>query len=169
MRELTASGLYSQPAGIFGPQPTWIARRGSIARVRLILANSRFPALPSFPSDKTGKTAYAAIMGFHVAHVWKTSNGRVNWTNFTANLPDVPGNAILIDAGSTPSTGTIYVGTDVDVFSRGTGTASWTEVGPASGQVGFLPNVSMTALHMFNTGGNKILRASTYGRAEFGG
>jgi hypothetical protein len=50
------------------------------------------------------------------------------------------------------------------VFSSSTGTASWTEVGPASGQVGFLPNVSVTAPHMFNSGGNKILRASTYGR-----
>src|SRR5205809_5805093 len=105
-------------------------------------------------------------MGFHVAHVWKTSNGGVNWTNFTANLPDAPVNAILIDAGSTPSTGTIYVGTDVGVFSSSTGTTSWTEVGPVSGsgQTGFLPNVSVTALRMFNSGGNKILRASTYGR-----
>jgi hypothetical protein len=52
----------------------------------------------------------------------------------------------------------------VGVFSSSTGTASWTEVGPASGQAGFLPNVSVTALRMFNSGGNKILRASTYGR-----
>src|SRR5205807_812531 len=71
------------------------------------------------PSDKTGKTAYVAIMGFHVAHVWKTSNGGVNWTNFTANLPDAPVNAILIDAGSTPSTGTIYVGTDNGIQRNG--------------------------------------------------
>ena len=56
------------------------------------------------------------------------------------------------------------MGTDVGVFSSSTGTASWTEVGPASGQAGFLPNVSVTALRMFNSGGNKILRASTYGR-----
>ena len=118
------------------------------------------------PSDKTGKTAYVAIMGFHVAHFWKTSNGGVNWTNFTANLPDAPVNAILIDAGANPTTGTIYVGTDVGVFSSSTGTAGWTEVGPApaSSQAGFLPNVSVTALRMFNSGGNKILRASTYGR-----
>jgi large repetitive protein len=118
------------------------------------------------PSDKTGKTAYVAIMGFHVAHVWKTSNSGVNWTDFTANLPDAPVNAMLIDAGSSPSTGTIYVGTDVGVFSSSTGAVSWTEVGPVSGsgQAGFLPNVSVTALHMFNSGGNKILRASTYGR-----
>src|SRR5207245_7407176 len=98
-------------------------------------------------------------MGFHVAHVWKTSNGGVNWTNFTANLPDAPVNAILIDAGSTPSTGTIYVGTDVGVFSSSTGAASWTEVGPGSGQAGFLPNISVTALHMFNSGGNTLLRS----------
>src|SRR6266700_2946271 len=136
----------------------WFDRTGAINPGKFPISGAAID-----PSDKTGKTAYVAIMGFHVAHVWKTSNGGVNWTNFTANLPDAPVNAILIDAGSTPSTGTIYVGTDVGVFSSSTGTATWTEVGPG-GQAGFLPNVSVTALHMFNAGGNKILRASTYGR-----
>ena len=28
-------------------------------------------------SDATGRTAYVTIMGFHVSHVWKTSNGRL--------------------------------------------------------------------------------------------
>jgi len=137
----------------------WFDRTGAINPGKFPISGAAID-----PSDKTGKTAYVAIMGFHVAHVWKTSNGGVNWTNFTANLPDAPVNAILIDAGSTPSTGTIYVGTDVGVFSSSTGTASWTEVGPGSGQAGFLPNISVTALHMFNSGGNRILRASTYGR-----
>src|SRR5438105_7564943 len=136
----------------------WFDRTGAINPGKFPISGAAID-----PSDKTGKTAYVAIMGFHVAHVWKTSNGGVNWTNFTANLPDAPVNAILIDPGSTPTTGTIYVGTDVGVFSSSTGTASWTEVGPG-GQAGFLPNVSVTALHMFNSGGNKILRASTYGR-----
>ena len=42
----------------------------------------------------------------------------------------------------------------------------WTEVGPApgSGQAGYLPNVAVTALRMFNSGGTRKLRASTYGR-----
>jgi hypothetical protein len=52
------------------------------------------------------------------------------------------------------------------VFSTSTASPNWTEVGPApsSGNVGYLPNVSVTALRMFNAGGTKKLRASTYGR-----
>ena len=35
---------------------------------------------------------------------------------------------------------------------------------PISGNAGYLPNVAVTALGMFNSGGTKKLRASTYGR-----
>ena len=44
--------------------------------------------------------------------------------------------------------------------------AAWTELGPSSSsqQSGFLPNVAVTALALFNSGGQKLLRASTYGR-----
>jgi hypothetical protein len=44
------------------------------------------------------------------------------------------------------------------------GSASWTEVGPTSGTTGFLPNAPGTALTLFNSGGQKLLRGSTYGR-----
>jgi hypothetical protein len=117
-------------------------------------------------SDTLGLTAYVTIIGFHVSHVWKTSDGGGSWTDFTANLPDAPANAVLVDSGPTPDTGTVYVATDVGVFSSGTASANWTETGPApdSGQAGYLPNVAVTALRMFNTGRTKKLRASTYGR-----
>jgi len=123
-------------------------------------------ALALDPSDTTGNTAYMTIMGFHVAHVWKTTTAGRSWTNFTANLPDAPVNAVLVDPGKNTTSGTVYVGTDVGVFSSGTGSASWTEVGPPPGpqQSGYLPNVPVTALRMFNSAGTKKLRASTYGR-----
>ena len=69
-------------------------------------------------SDATGQTAYLSIMGFHVSHVWKTSNAGQSWTDFTANLPDSPANAVVVDS-SAP--GTVYVATDVGVFSSSTG------------------------------------------------
>ena len=141
---------------------SWIDQTGSINP-------SAFPisgfALDS--SDPTGLTAYVTIMGFHVSHVWKTANGGASWADFTGTgLPDAPANAVLVDAGSNPLTGTVYVGTDVGVFSSSTCAASWTEVGPApsGGQSGYLPNVAVTALQMFNDGTDKWLRASTYGR-----
>ncbi|HZR63743.1 MAG TPA: hypothetical protein VFA85_01275 [Terriglobales bacterium] len=115
-------------------------------------------------TDPLGKTAYVTIMGFHTSHVWKTTDAGASWTDFTANLPDAPVNAIVLDSGASLSNGTVYVGTDVGVFASSTGTANWIEVGPSSGQSGFLPNVAVTSLQIFNSGGLKRLRAATYGR-----
>jgi hypothetical protein len=113
--------------------------------------------------DTTGFTAYAGIMGFGGSHVWKTANAGVSWTDWAgAGLPDAPVNALLVDGAAAQ----IYAGTDVGVFVSSTSSAAWTEVGPASvpGATGYLPNVPVSALRMFNSGGNKKLRASTYGR-----
>jgi hypothetical protein len=120
-------------------------------------------------SDPTGNTAYVTIMGFTggPGHVWQTTNAGASWTDFTNfggadPLPDSPVNAVIID----PDAHIIYVGTDVGVFQSPTTSATWTEVGPAasSQQIGFLPNVAVTTLAIFNSGGEKLLRASTYGR-----
>jgi len=117
-------------------------------------------------SDPTGSTAYVAVMGFTggPGHVWQTTNAGVNWTDFTGNvpsaLPDSPVNTVVLD----PSAHVVYVGTDVGVFQSSTASPVWGEVGPSGGQLGFLPNVAVTALAIFNAGGQKLLRASTYGR-----
>ncbi len=123
-------------------------------------------------SDSTGNTAYVGIMGFTApvgsstgpGHVWQTTNAGANWTDFTGTgsnaLPDSPVNAVLVD----PIAHIIYAGTDVGLFQSPTSAPSWTELGPASGQTGFLPNVAVTALNLFNSGGQKLLLASTYGR-----
>ncbi len=113
--------------------------------------------------DTAGFTAYVGIMGFGGSHVWKTANAGVSWTDWTGTgLPDAPVNALLVDAAGAQ----IYAGTDVGVFVSSTSAATWTEVGPAAGPgvTGYLPNVPVSALRMFNSGGNKKLRVSTYGR-----
>jgi hypothetical protein len=115
-------------------------------------------------SDATGATTYVTVMGFTggPGHVWKTTNFGTSWSDFTANLPDSPTNAVVID----PLNAQVYVGTDVGVFVSSTSAANWAEVGPtpSSGQSEFLPNVAVTALGLFNSGGEELLRASTYGR-----
>lgn len=115
-------------------------------------------------SDPTGNTAYVGIMGFSggTGHVWKTTNGGTTWTDFTANLPDSPVNAVVVY----PALAQVYVGTDVGVFASSTTTAAWTELGPnpATNRAGFIPNVAVTALGVFASGGQQLLRASTYGR-----
>jgi hypothetical protein len=120
-------------------------------------------------SDATGQTAFVAIMGFGTPHVFKTTNAGTSWTNFSGTgsgaLPDAPANTLVVDS----SAGAIYVGTDVGVFGSATASANWSEVGPASGP-GFLPNVPVTKLRILSAGGQKLLRASTYGRGiwQFG-
>jgi hypothetical protein len=120
-------------------------------------------------SDATGNTAYVTVMGFTggPGHVWQTMNAGTTWTDWTnfggaAPLPDSPVNAVVVD----PSTHLVYVGTDVGVFQSPASAPAWTEVGPASSsqQTGFLPNVAVTALAIFNAAGQTLLRASTYGR-----
>ena len=116
------------------------------------------------PSDVSGKTAYVTVMGFTggTGHVWKTTNAGASWSDFTANLPDSPANAVLVYAPMAQ----VFVATDVGVFASPTSAANWTELGPAPSttQAGFLPNVAVTALAVFNHGGQQLLRASTYGR-----
>jgi hypothetical protein len=140
---------------------TWIDQTGSINPEAFPISSVAIDT-----SDATGLTAYATIMGFYVSHVWKTTDGGTSWTDYTGNLPDSPVNAVLVDPGSNSATSTVYVATDVGVFSSYGASPSWTEVGPAPGigESGFLPNVAVTALQMFNTGNDKFLRASTYGR-----
>jgi hypothetical protein len=120
-------------------------------------------------SDATGNTAYVTVMGFTggPGHVWQTTNAGGAWTDFTgiggaSPLPDSPVNAVVVDS----SAQIVYVGTDVGVFQSATSAAVWTEVGPAPNPTatGFLPNVAVTALALFNSGCQKLLRASTYGR-----
>ncbi len=127
---------------------------------------SQFPVsgVATDSSDSTGNTAYVTIMGFTggTGHVWKTTNAGATWIDFTANLPDSPANAVIVYAPMA----LVFVATDVGVFASPTSTASWTELGPNpnTNLAGFLPNVAVTALGVFNAGGQQLLRASTYGR-----
>lgn len=116
------------------------------------------------PSDPTAQTAYVTIMGWNTtsyptSQVWQTTNGGTTWTDFTGTapnaLPNAPANAVLVNSG------TVYVGTDVGVFSSSTAAPSWSEFGT---EAGYFPNVPVTALGLYNDGLDEYLRASTYGR-----
>ena len=149
-----------------GPS-TWVDQTGSINPNNFPISGIAMDA-----SDKQGLTAYVSIMGFSTAsfptsHVWQTTNGGFSWTDFTANLPDAPANAVVVDPATPGFPGRIYVATDVGVFWSFTASLNWQELGPApnSGQAGYLPNVAVTALGVFTrSDSTKLLRASTYGR-----
>ncbi len=115
------------------------------------------------PRVAAGTTAFVTVMGFSTSHVFQTTNAGTSWSDITGNIPDSPANGVVVDK----NTGTIYVGTDVGVFSTDTPNGSstvWTEVGPATGS-GALPNVAVTHLAIFAPSGQPSrLRVSTYGR-----
>jgi hypothetical protein len=152
---------------VAGGLSTWVDQTGSMNP-----NNYPISGIAMDNSDRSGLTAYVGIMGFSTAsfptsHVWQTTNGGSSWTDFTANLPDAPVNAVVVDPATTGSPGKVYAATDIGVFWSFTASPSWTELGPVpnSGQAGYLPNVAVTALGIFTrSDSTKLLRASTYGR-----
>jgi hypothetical protein len=149
----------------------WVSTNAGIATMTQVTGainpmNYTVSSVAVDANDATGATAYAGIMGFNVSHVFKTTAAGATWTDWSGNgsaaLPDAPVNALLVDSTAEM----VYAGTDVGVFVSSTANASWAEVGtaPAPGASGYLPNVPVTAIQMFNYGGTKKLRVSTYGR-----
>ena len=117
-------------------------------------------------ADSSGQSVYLGILGFSGGtggHVFHTTNAGSSWTDISGNLPDAPVSSIVVDP---IATSTVYVGTDVGVFTTSNVSAVpvvWSEVGPATG-AGSMPNVVVTKLRVFSHSGLVKLRASTYGR-----
>ena len=99
--------------------------------------------------------AYVGLSGFGTGHVFRTDDRGGSWTDISSNLPDVPVNAVLLDANSPD---TVYIGTDIGVFvlaSDGT----WTPLTQG------MPNVVVLNLSQNPVTG--ILIAATHGRGAF--
>lgn len=127
--------------------------------------NFDISSLAADPHDTTGKTIYATVMGFHVPHVYcSTDGGRTQWTNISSNLPDVPADSIVVDPNDAK---TLYVAIDTGVWVAQQVTncsvPTWSIYGTS------LPNapvVQLAAAAGLPTGDGRIgeLRAATYGR-----
>jgi hypothetical protein len=91
------------------------------------------------------------IPGGGVGHVFETLNGGQSWTDISGNLPDIPGDALVL------SNGKLALATDQGVFTaaEGQGSAtSWSRLGSG------LPNTSVNDL----TVGPGGIYAATHGR-----
>ena len=119
--------------------------------------------------DPTGATAYVSVMGFGLAgsspHVYRSTDFGAHWTDVSANLPNAPANALVVDPNDA---NTIYVALDSGVYvTRGIATCAtencWGPLGAG------LPNAPVTGLEAgpnLPTGDGRLgmLRAATYGR-----
>jgi len=86
-------------------------------------------------------------------HVFETTDAGVTWTDISNNLPDIPGDDIVIT-----STGKLVVATDVGVVVSSNDGATWQRLGTGT----VLPDVSVNDLQLID-GGTNIL-AATHGR-----
>jgi hypothetical protein len=110
-------------------------------------ANTVFVAFGGFASVTPATPA-------HVARGVSTDGGTTwTWIDLTANLPDIPVNALAVRPGSPV---TLFAGTDVGVFTSADGGLSWTPFGAG------LPNVVISDLDL--SPARDVLRAATYGR-----
>ncbi len=101
--------------------------------------------------------AYATFSGFRsgvaLPYVLKTTDGGTNWSSIAGNLPQAPVNDIVIVGTS------LYVASDVGVFSSRNGGRKWRPAGAN------LPNVPVTDLE-YRAASNSLY-AATFGRGMF--
>jgi hypothetical protein len=120
------------------------------------LPNGGATALNSLAVDPTnGATAYAVVSAFtggSANHVFKLTNLGTDLTDISGNLPDYPVDSIAVSADGA----TIYVGTDVGVYSSSDGGAHWAPLGAG------LPHVQVVDLALVP--GQHLLAAATHGR-----
>lgn len=120
------------------------------------------------PHDGTGKTVYVTVEGIQtptekVRTLYRTTDGGTTWTDLTANLPESPANAVLVDP---QDSGTIYVATDVGVYSTSDLSSClnspytcWSIYGSG------LPKAPVISLRSTSVGvSNGVLVAGTFGR-----
>ncbi len=117
------------------------------------------------PHDATGATVYATVMGFGVPHIYRSTNFGGSWLNLSANLPNAPANAVVVDPNDA---NTVYLAMDSGVYvTQAITTCPTTNCWSVLGTV--LPNapvVALAAAANLPTGDGRrgMLRAATYGR-----
>lgn len=120
------------------------------------------------PSDATGLTVYATVMGFHTPSVYRSTDGAASWTSVTANLPDAPTSAVVVDPNNPK---VVYVAMDTGVYVTAdvTGCTApnaqcWSIYGTALPNAPVTSLVASVAFAVPGSQDNGVLRAGTYGR-----
>lgn len=159
VRELTISK--SNPKVIFTAVNNLIYKSADGGKTFLLASNSlpnRIITSINVHPDSS-ETVILTMSGFGGGHVYKSTNGGINWFDISGNLPDSPVN----DGMFYNSSGIYIVATDVGVYLTDNYGNTWSEL--ANG----LPNT--VCIHLdYNLAANK-LRVATHGRGvwEFDG
>jgi len=103
---------------------------------------------------------YVTLSGYrydsYFPHVFRSTDGGMNWNDITGNLPEAPANDIIID----PSLeSTLYLATDFGVFVTPDLGQNWSMLGDN------LPNVPVVDLDFHQP--TRTLIAATYGRSMY--
>ncbi len=120
--------------------------------------------------DPSGRTVYATIQGssgngIGEPLVYRSTNQGQSWINITANLPDTPVNALVVDPGDA---GTVYLATDAGVYVTTAVTTCSTGLEVCWSPYGIgLPDAPVTALSAGGPAGSALLVAGTYGRGAW--
>jgi Abnormal spindle-like microcephaly-assoc'd, ASPM-SPD-2-Hydin len=118
------------------------------------------------PHDPSGMTVYATVQGYpsirsSVNTIYGSTDGGQQWSDLSTNLPAVPANSVVVDPNDARI---VYVATDVgvwvttDIDACNQGQDCWDLMGTG------LPLAPVTKLLTFNSGGDGMLVAATYGR-----
>src|SRR5258708_20542138 len=125
-------------------------------------------ALHEMAADLTHPyTAYAVVSAFtggSKGHVWKTTDFGANWTDISGNLPNIPVDSIALSADGS----TIYIGTDVGVFSSSDAGGDAMPPNPTSTHWAVfgagLPNVQVVDLEVVQNAKVNLIPPGTHGR-----
>lgn len=106
------------------------------------------------------QTAYVTFSGYrwdeYLSHIYRTTNAGTSWMDISSNLPEAPLNDIIIDP---EKDSTLYVASDVGVFTSANLGANWAHLGNQ------LPNSPIMDLVLHND--TRTLVAATYGRSIY--
>jgi hypothetical protein len=97
---------------------------------------------------------FITVSGYNAgSKVYRSTDSGSTWTNLSSNLPNIPVNCIVYEAGSNDG---IYIGTDIGVFYRDNDLGKWVPF------MNGLPTVPVFDLYIYPD--NNLIRAGTYGR-----
>ncbi|MCC6463298.1 MAG: hypothetical protein IT260_22705 [Saprospiraceae bacterium] len=97
-------------------------------------------------------TAFAVLAGFNAGHVWRSTDGGLNWVNVDNGLPDIPTNTVLVDP-LYPNQ--VYIGNDLGVWLSRNGGQSWELFSGAAPHALLVMHLSISA--------DRQLRVATHG------